>query len=222
MISAVQGSLGGASSAKEKDLGKEDFLKLLVTQLKAQDPLNPQDGTEFVAQLAQFTSLERLVNIEDGLGNVAMASMSTNATMASSLIGKTVRSTGNDFSYDGAPTTLHFDLGGEAKTVTVAIKDESGNTVETLTTTGEEGDNSVTWDGNLHDAEGNVTPAPKGKYSFEVDARDADGNPISATTAVLERVTAVHFTSMGIPELVLGSGRRVAMGDVSEIQETPE
>jgi flagellar basal-body rod modification protein FlgD len=62
-------STSGKTEANDST-GKDAFLKLLVEQLKNQDPLNPQDGTQFVAQLAQFNSLERLISIDDRLGEL--------------------------------------------------------------------------------------------------------------------------------------------------------
>ena len=57
-------------TAVKKELGKEDFLTLLVTQLKNQDPMNPMESTDFTAQLAQFSSLEQLFGVNDALGNI--------------------------------------------------------------------------------------------------------------------------------------------------------
>ena len=75
------------SGREKEDMGKEDFLRLMVTQLTQQDPLNPQDGTEYVAQLAQFTSLERMMNVEKGMNNVVLAATATNSTLAVGFIG---------------------------------------------------------------------------------------------------------------------------------------
>ena len=216
-------SSGGGGAVTPGGLGKNDFLKLLVTQLKAQDPMNPQDGTQFVAQLAQFTSLERLVNIEDGLGNVALASMSTNATMASNLIGKSVRVAGDSVSYAGAGSTdLNFELGKDAKSVSVKVLNEKGEVVETIEGGAlESGPNHVTWTGSTHTADGGSGTAEAGKYTFQVTAVDAEGNDVAVKTAVLAGVDAVHFSGKGIPELVLSDGRTVPMSDVSEVRGTP-
>ena len=226
MLSPVSSDFGkttasSTSGAKGPNgMGKEDFLKLLVTQLKAQDPLNPQDGTQFVAQRAQFTSLERLVNIEDGLGNVAMAALSTNATMASSLIGKNVRVSGDGVSYDGArPVDLNFELQKDAASVTVKVLDENGKVVETLESGDlKSGSNKMTWTGATHDANGDAGRAAAGKYTFQVTAKDGEGNEIAAKTAAISHVDAVHFSGTGVPELVLSNGQTVAMSDVSEVQ----
>jgi len=74
------------AKAKDTSLGKDDFLKMLVTQLKNQDPLKPMDDTAFVAQMAQFSSLEQMQNLNS----------STLATQANGMIGNNVTWTNND------------------------------------------------------------------------------------------------------------------------------
>jgi len=78
-------------------LGKEDFLKLFTAQLKAQNPLNPLDGADFTAQLAQFSSLEQLTNLNSGMKNMVMFQGSLQNTLSVSLIGKQVKMDGGDF-----------------------------------------------------------------------------------------------------------------------------
>ena len=72
MISGIQettaGGYAGASKRVDNTLGKDAFLKMLIAQLRHQDPLNPMDGTAFVAQLAQFSSLEQLTNLNETMG----------------------------------------------------------------------------------------------------------------------------------------------------------
>ncbi|NIS39011.1 flagellar hook capping protein, partial [Candidatus Saccharibacteria bacterium] len=93
-IGSAMGSQQNNSSS-ERILGKDDFLKMLVTQLNYQDPLNPMESTDFSAQLAQFSSLEQLSNIDETLqasleANYLLAT-SINNTMAATIIGKQVR-----------------------------------------------------------------------------------------------------------------------------------
>lgn len=78
------------ASATGKSLGKEDFLKLLTNQLRNQDPLKPMDSTAFTAQLAQFSSLEQLFNINNGIEQMLSFQGSMNNGMAVDFIGKTV------------------------------------------------------------------------------------------------------------------------------------
>lgn len=214
------GVSNSTSSNKAGGLGKEDFLKLMLAQLKAQDPLNPQDGAEYVAQLAQFTSVERLMNIEEGLGNVAMAALSTNATMAAGLIGKHVRLEGNSITFDGeSKEKLDFELGKDAKAVTITIKDDKGVVVDTVQMSGKEGTNSYEWTGQVKGDDGTTTDLPKGTYSFSIEATDDQGEKVDAKTTTVVEVKAVHFTAMGVPELKLDNGRQVSMSEVSEVLE---
>jgi flagellar basal-body rod modification protein FlgD len=77
----------------DKRLGKDDFLKLFTSQLKYQDPLKPLEGTEFTAQMAQFSSLEQLFNLNSSMEQLVAYQMSLNNGFATSLISKTVKTT---------------------------------------------------------------------------------------------------------------------------------
>lgn len=117
MSVAAVGSTNTASSqtGSASGLDKNTFLKLFTTQLKNQDPLNPMDSTAFTAQLAQFSSLEQLYNVNDSLKTLVAAQNSLFSGMAVNLIGKQV--TLNDgssgkvtgVSYDGTITKLNLD-----------------------------------------------------------------------------------------------------------------
>jgi flagellar basal-body rod modification protein FlgD len=111
-----------------KNLGKEDFLKLLVTQLRFQDPLSPDDPKEFVAQLAQFSSLEQQINVNQSLENVGnlVSSLKDSVGMSRgvSLLGKTVKGQGNSLSLaDGQAMAAAYQLPRDAKEVKISIFD---------------------------------------------------------------------------------------------------
>jgi flagellar basal-body rod modification protein FlgD len=167
---------GGSAKKSDKVMGKDDFLLLLVTQLRYQDPLNPMDNTQFVTQLAQFQSLEGTNNIEKAIsalndsfkGSVDAQKKSadslTNAA-AISLIGKTVRMKVSEFDWNassGATIGIPVYLGSADQT-TVQIKDANGKTVRTLSASGKDGNNIVlcTWDGKNDNGE----TAPTGSYT---------------------------------------------------------
>ncbi len=82
-----------SSAGLSKTLGKDDFLKLFTSQLKYQDPLKPLESTEFTAQMAQFSSLEQLFNLNSSMERLVAYQMSLNNGFATSLIGKTVKTT---------------------------------------------------------------------------------------------------------------------------------
>jgi flagellar basal-body rod modification protein FlgD len=92
-------------------MGKDDFLHLLVTQLKAQDPLNPMDSTAFTAQLAQFSSLEQLQNINSTLGTLNASQAESTNSQAVQFIGKTITAVGDSLEVrNGQSEDLHFSL----------------------------------------------------------------------------------------------------------------
>jgi flagellar basal-body rod modification protein FlgD len=91
--SSLTGGGAAASAQKSSAMGKDDFLKLMTTQLRRQDPMNPVDDTAFLAQMAQFTSLEQLTN----LGAVASQQLSAEGvSQALALSGRTVDYVGTD------------------------------------------------------------------------------------------------------------------------------
>ncbi len=103
--SETESSTGDLTGAISQNMGKEDFLNLLVTQLRYQDPLSPEDPKDFVAQLAQFSSLEQQINSNQNLKDLgeAFESLKTSQNMAQgvALLGKTVKGAGNMLSVTG-------------------------------------------------------------------------------------------------------------------------
>ena len=96
-------------------LGKDDFLKLFVAQLQNQDPLSPMESTEFTSQLAQFSSLEQLTNMNQNLDYLLMYQASMNNAEAINFIGSTVKASGNSISVkDGESDQIQFDLAADA------------------------------------------------------------------------------------------------------------
>ena len=193
-ISAVD---AGASSATGQpprapaELGKSDFLNLLIAQLQHQDPLKPLESTEFTAQLAQFTSLEQLTNINTNLQQLQDSQSSMHDSQAVAFIGKVVDVRGNSLSVkDGVPQEMHFDLSAPAQTVLANIYDANGNYVRTIESAYlNAGENKLLWDGK--DQSGHQLP--DGRYSFEVMAADSDGKPVAAVSYVSSQVTGVSF-----------------------------
>ena len=103
-----------AKSGKETVMGKEDFLKLLVAQLQNQDPLSPDDPTEFTAQLAQFSSLEQLTSLNDSMDNLVNSNANSDRFATLNTIGKNVAYHSADFTFKGEPVELGYQLDGQA------------------------------------------------------------------------------------------------------------
>ncbi|RLB57455.1 MAG: flagellar hook assembly protein FlgD [Deltaproteobacteria bacterium] len=208
------GNAGDAgSSGATAQLGKDDFLKLLIAQMQQQDPLNPADGAQFLAQLAQFTNLEQMVQINAKLDTLAMAQASLSSTAVASLIGHTVTVRGDAVELvEGEQPALHFEMESNVESCTVTIRDQDGRVVRTMELGGcQAGSNEVIWDGC--DDDGNRLPA--GSYTFSVNGTDAQGRQVEGDGLVTGVVTGVSY-DQGYPQLLLGQVR-VSLGDVVEI-----
>jgi len=176
-------------------LGKDDFLRILVTQLRNQNPLNPMRSEEFAAQLAQFSSVEQLQNINSSLSRSIetnlLLNQSINNVLATTLIGRQVQALGNRVRLnEGESVALNFRLAAPAESVTVRIRDEAGRVVRTVEISGRpEGAQSYTWDGK--DDAGNELP--DGDYTFSVNAVDGDGNSVAATTFITGVISGIRY-----------------------------
>ena len=109
------GFYGADTTAKNDVLGKDAFLKLLVTQLQNQDPLNPLDDKEFIAQLAQFSSLEQMTNISSGITSLTEKTAQQDMLSAVNYIGKEVTAEGSELTKgENYVTPVYFTLSGAA------------------------------------------------------------------------------------------------------------
>jgi flagellar basal-body rod modification protein FlgD len=201
------------STAVSQSMGKDAFLKLLITQLQHQDPLNPADSTEFTAQLAQFSSLEQLNNINTNLGTLQLYQASINNAQAVGFIGKEILANGNSIEKTaGRPVACEFDLSADAKRLVVTIYDATGGFVKDIDLSGQfSGRQTVAWDGT--DRNGN--PVPDGAYRFEVQAEGADGIALSVSPRSRGIVTGVVFED-GVTYLITGQNR-FAIGEVLQV-----
>jgi flagellar basal-body rod modification protein FlgD len=203
-----------ASSTLTKDtiLGKDDFLSLLTTQLKYQDPLNPQSNSEFAAQLATYSSLETLQNINDNMQTQILISQSMNNSYMISMIGKSVKSYGNGFSHtQGDTSSIYFDLPRDATSLKVKVFNSAGEQVATLESSNiKAGERAVKWDGKTSDG----SLASSGNYTFSIEAEDSVGS-ITPEPISNGLVTGITYTE-GIPYLLV-NGQQVALSDVLSV-----
>ena len=122
-----------AAAVPSKELDRDAFLSLLITQLQNQDPLNPTDSVEFTAQLAQFSSLEQLGNVNENLEQLQNFQASINNSQAVALIGKEITANGNSLILaSGQPAGCDFKLDGDASMVVVSIYDPTGEFVKSF------------------------------------------------------------------------------------------
>lgn len=197
---AAAGESQTAAQLIKKNLGKEDFLKLLVTQLRFQDPLSPDDPKEFVAQLAQFSGLEQQINVNQNLESMGTAVKSLRDSLAMSrgvnLLGKTVKGLGNSLSLTGGQAAAaSYQLARQAKEVQVSIFDGAGRLVRTLNLGSQApGLRQFSWDG----MDAQAKPAPDGAYTYQVTALDSQGNGIGVTNYFTGKVQEVFQDSRGV------------------------
>ncbi|MFZ5450344.1 MAG: flagellar hook assembly protein FlgD [Thermodesulfobacteriota bacterium] len=212
-------SSSSTTSLASTTMGQEDFLTLLCTQLQYQNPLDPQDPGEFVAQLAQFSSLEQLINVNDKLDEftTTLASVQTTNQMgqALSLLGKTIKAQGNIFQVSsGEAADVSCVLGADASKVTVSVYNSSGTLVRTLDLGSQSsGECDISWDGK--DSNGNQVA--DGTYYYEVSAVDSDGNSVSTATLVTGTVDEVLQDSGTVYLKV--NGRVIALDKVITVEE---
>jgi flagellar basal-body rod modification protein FlgD len=203
----------GNSLTSGASLGKNDFLKLLVAQLEHQDPLAPQEGQEFAAQLAQFSSLEQLTNINDNLEASQAFDLALSNSSMVNLIGKTVDAPGNNFELGAGETeTLSFSLGEDASEVTIDIFNSAGANVSTLNLGAlNGGQKEFVWPGT--DSSG--APLPAGTYTFGVTAEDASGNFVETGTFSAGVVTDIIFEEGETFAIV--NGQKVSVNEISKV-----
>ncbi len=197
----------------KETLGKDDFLSMMVAQLQNQDPLNPMDGTEFTAQLAQFTSLEQMYNVNGNLELIQLYQASLNNSQAVNFIGKDILATGNEVIYSGeGAVDLSFELAQDAQSVFITVYDEAGNYVcDIHGGSMEAGVQTLTWGG--YDDDGKAVDA--GTYTFEVMATDSEGEDIPVQSYITDTVTGVTFKG-GITYL-LTEHQEIPIGSVIKV-----
>jgi flagellar basal-body rod modification protein FlgD len=195
-------------------LGSDVFLRLLVTQLQSQDPTNPVQNEDFVAQLAQFTTLEQTTSTNKLLEKLIDQDTQRTQLDLVNLIGRTVVSKGDTVSLGkDDEATLAYALGGTATRVNIEVLGSNQEVIRKLTSTDFEtpGAHQVQWDG-LNESGDRV---PEGVYQFRVKAEDTNKQPVPNFTFARERVANVVFGTES--PVVLQSGRTLQTQDIISI-----
>ncbi len=195
---------GAAAATPEPgngELGEDAFLQLLTVQLQNQDPSNPVSNEDFIAQLAQFSSLEQLVAIQGSLDMVYLGVASVNNATMSSLLGTNVVARGDQIHLpEDGDLTLHFDATAPATSGTATITDEDGSVIATVDLGSvAEGEGTVVWDGK--DADGERVPA--GDYTVSFTGLAGDGSTVSIDALMVGLVDSVDY-STGVPRPSVG------------------
>ncbi len=198
----------------KKDLDKLDFLNLLTTQLQHQDPLDPMDDKEFVAQLAQFSSLEQLTNISSGVDGLTNAMSRQELINTATYIGKDITAAGYGISKSGDKISdVYYDFDEEISGGQVNIFDANNNIVRTELIGGRAaGRWPYSWDGKDYKGK----DMPDGVYNIYISAENAEGKPVLVNTDISGTVKAIQNTD-GKTYLSLGDGRMVDFSNVKYV-----
>ena len=196
-------------------LGKDAFLQLLVTQLKNQNPLSPQDNGAFVAQLAQFSSLEGINTLNDSVNNISSNFSSSQALQASSLVGRSIIIQTDKAMVDTSKSmTGSVAVTSAVGNVSVKITDKDGNVVRTVDMGAQSaGAQSFIWDGK--NDKGEVAPA--GTYTFNATTKNDKGDAVALTTSLPATVTSVTLSKTG-GEMLLNLAGGMGSVKLSQIQ----
>lgn len=206
---------GSGPGALAGTLGKDDFLKLLMSQLQHQDPMQPMADQEFVAQLAQFSGLEQQMLTNDKLEQLQLAQLSAGNAQLAGFIGKDITARGDTLRLDGTNVPpISVDLPSAAASVKITVRDADGNVVNTFDAGARnKGTFSTPWSGK--DQNGN--PLPAGTYQVEVTATDAEGKSITASPLLHGTCTGLSFEN-GYAELLIGD-RRIMPADIVSVDD---
>lgn len=217
-ISALAGGNQMYNTPQDSNaMAQSDFLQLLITQLRYQDPMEPQDSQEFASQLAQFSSLEQLQNIsgtlQEGVTADLVLTQTINNTMAATLIGKDIKAFGNNiFLEPGSDTQINFQSSAFADTAEITIRDQAGQIVQVINMQSvSKGDHSIMWDGLNDDGES----MPQGEYNFSVEASIASGDVIATIPMMIGIIESVRYSNAGAIFVV--NGEEIPFSSVLEL-----
>ena len=210
-------SLTGEANVQEavSELGADVFLRLLVTQLQSQDPTNPTENEDFVAQLAQFTTLEETTNTNALLEQLIGQDVQRTQFDLVNFIGRTVVTEGDTISLgETDQPILTYALNDTATSVTIEILGEDGQVLRSIQSESAltAGAHDVKWDGLDEDGDRML----EGVYQFRVNAINANGTPVSNFTFAREHVSNIVLGAEN--PIVVQSGKTLNTQDIISIQ----
>ncbi len=225
-MAASTNSIAGESNAFIQDLMKKStdktsasgavqdrFLKLLITQMQNQDPLNPMDNAQLTSQIAQISTVSGIDKLNTTIGDMASAFSSSQSLQASALIGHGVLAEGNTLELDQGLAVGGIALKEPADDITVSILNKSNETVRTLDLKAQKsGIAQFAWDGKTDGG----TAAADGNYTFSATAVRSGQKIDSTTTLGFARVQSVTLGTDGM-QLNTSSLGALGMSDVKQI-----
>lgn len=224
-LNQTNNEYSAAIAAQTKGTGskmdKESFLMLLITQFKYQDPLNPMEDQEFIAQMSQFSSLEQLMNLNEGMTGLTSATNNQQMLNATSYIGKEVSISGNTIgkTTDGATgetkiSTFRYAFGDNVTSGVLTLRDANGNAVYTEDLAGKAA--GTTFEFNWKGINTSGLPVPDGVYTVNLAAYNAKGEAVLSDQVVDAVVTGVVKDGETV-FLGLDGGQLLPLADVRQV-----
>ena len=212
-INSAPTSSSTAGSAAGVKATKDDFLKLLVTQMKYQDPMNPMDSAQMTSQIAQLNTVEGINQLNATVNSLQASLMASQSMQSASLIGKTILADGNSISLLNGSANLSIRLEGSAESVVVDVINSSGRIIKSTDLgANAAGIKSFTWDGSTNEG----STAPNGQYTFQVNAKKLNQS-VAVTPLIQATVSGVELTAAG-PQLSLNNGTNIAMSTIRGVR----
>jgi len=207
-------STGTGTTVKKANptLGQDAFLKLLVSELKNQDPTQAQDPNAMISQMAQFSALEQQTGTNTLLAGMQSQVSALYQAQSSSLIGKNVQVTSSSVNLANGQASFGVNLPTDATKVTLTLQNAAGQIVATLNPGAMAAGNQVlNWDGKT----ANGTQLPDGAYTVSIAATDAAGKAVDASPTSYATVTAVNFNN-GVITVIAG-GKQYPLSSINQI-----
>jgi flagellar basal-body rod modification protein FlgD len=206
-------TLGAQTSARKTDETEDRFLKLLISQLKNQDPLNPLANSEVTTQLAQINTVKGLEKLNDTLQGLVGQVSAGQSLQAAALVGRRVIVAGDALALSGGQAAAGFELAEPVDQLTVTIKDSSGLIIHTAELGSHDaGLHLFAWDGIADSGQA----AAEGTYRFEISANKS-GRSVTADRLSIGRVDGVLPGTDGTTTLNLGGLAPVSYSQVRQI-----
>lgn len=208
-IGSTSSSSTGASS--RTTLGKNEFMSLLLTQLRYQNPLNPLEPQEFAAQLASFSNVEQLSQLNEQLAaqteSIELSTIMTKAAFSSSLVGRNVVASGDKVTIpESGHGAIRVEVGTGGGMATLELRDASGRVVARRDLGAiDGGKQTIPLPSDL----------PSGTYTYSLEVKSAEGTPVDVATYSMGTVDGVLFRNGQI--ILQIDGMELSLDDVVEI-----
>ena len=198
------------------ELGQNEFMKLMLTQLKYQDPFKPMENGEFLAQMAQFSTVAGIEEMNSSMGSFVEEQTASQTLQAAGLLGRTVTTEGSRAILpETGSLQSQYAMPVASEQVNIIFANASGEVVHNLEMNNiQSGIHSIEWDGYNNDGK-RVNP---GTYSISVEYLNKEGGTSNAETSISTKIEGVSFgVGNGKPTLSTSDGRELSISDIRKI-----